>query len=215
MLLGLCSICLTCLGFAFAATAARPGTTTSRRRDLERRSRLLLRHPEHVQVLDVENRLLGDSIPGSTVQRVLRRAAARRLSARTMWRWAEVHGSDKLVTVVDAGIDEETLVDQLDAGTVPDWSSLGVVARLSNDVLPGGMPAAELLDLDTVPRMEDLTFPEGLADWSTIVGPEELSRFDDLPPIAGPGLDPFPAAGARAPQHPDRAGGDGDWPAVA
>jgi hypothetical protein len=210
MLLGLCLICVTCLGWAVAATATRPADVTTRRRDLDRRFRQLYRQPERVNFVDVENLLLADSIPPATVERVLHRAAGRRLGALTMWRWADTHGTDKLVLVLDAGLAEDTLLDHLDAATAPEWRSLAVFAALANDTLPAGMPVDELVDLDAVPQLDDLTFPDDLADWETetatgTLDPVELSRFDSLPPIAEPGLQPFSPIAAW---HAD---GDDGW----
>jgi hypothetical protein len=209
MLVGVCLICVTCLGWAIAAAATARPADAARRRDRDRRFRQLSRHPEWVNFLDVENFLLADSIPLATVDRVMRRADGRRLGARTMWRWARAHGADRLVIVVDAGLAEDTLLDHLDAGTTPDWHSLTVVADLANDAFPAGIPLDELVDLDVVPELADLTFPDDLAEWeTTTLAPEELSRFDALPPIAEPGLRPF------LPIATSDRGGD-DWPAVA
>lgn len=209
MLLGMCLICVTCLGWAVAAVVARPADDDSRRRDLDRRSRLVDRHPERVNHVDVGNLLRAESIPADTVDRVLRRASERHLGARTMWRWAHAHGPDKVVLVVDAGVAEDSLLDHLDAGTAPDWRSLEVFAGLANDRLPGGMPLDELVDLDAVPQVDELMFPGDLDDWTTTVRPEELSRFESLPPIAEPGLQPF------APIVWVTDDGGGDWSAVA
>lgn len=192
MLLGLCLTCVTILAWAVAVVAARPASRASRQRDLERRFRQLDRSPERVNLLDVENLLRSMSIPGETVARVLERARSRRIGARTMWRWAEAHGASRVVMVLDAGVAEDTLLEHLDAGTAPDWSTLGVFADLATDTLPAGMPLDELVDLDAVPALEDLTYPSDLSDWSTL-SPDalELRQFDHLPPISGPGLEPF------------------------
>lgn len=208
MLLGLCLICMTLLGWGIAAVATRPASGTSRQRDLDRRFRHLYRNPDRVNLLDVENLLLSESIPADTVHRVLRGAATRRISARTMWRVAEAYGASRLVTVLDAGLAHDTLLDHLEAGTAPDWSTLGVFAGLATDEMPAGIPIDELVDLDAVPVLEDLTFPADLADWATLaVDPLELRQFDNLPPIAGPGLSPFrPIASFD---------GDDNWPEAA
>ena len=193
VLLALTLICLVSLGLAIAATVCAPGVQGSRRRDLE-----LQRHPERVHHGDVEA-LLAESLPAPTVERVMRVARSRRFSARTMWRWAEEHGVDKLVVVIDAGLAEDAMLDHLDSGTAPRWESLRVFARLSEENLPAGMPLAELLDLDSIPTLDDLMFPTELADWSTDAG----SGIDGagqavLPPTTGWESD-----------------GDGGWSSVA
>ncbi len=193
MLLGLCLICVTLVGWGVVATVTKPAGHASRQRDLDRRLRHLERHPEWVNLHDVENLMLAESIPSATVARVLARASSR-LSARTMWRWAEAFGTGRLVMVVDAGVAEDTLLDHLDAGTAPDWTEMTVFAGLANDTIPAGIPLDELVDLDAVPAIEDLTFHD-LANWETEApgspDPAELRRFDHLPPIAGPGFAPF------------------------
>lgn len=208
MLLGLCLITVTLLGWGIAAAATKPASGSSRQRDLDRRFRHLYRNPERVNLLDVENLLLSESIPVDTVHRMLDRAASRRISARTMWRCAEAYGASRLVTVLDAGLAHDTLLDHLDNGTAPDWSTLGVFAGLATDELPAGIPIQEFVDLDAVPALEDLTFPDDLADWATLsVDPLELRQFDNLPPISGPGLSPFrPIASFD---------GDDNWPEAA
>ena len=214
MLLGLSLICVTLVGWGVVATLTRPAGQASRQRDLDRRFRQLERHPDRVTFHDVENLMLSESVAPATVARAMARAASRRMSARTMWRWAETHGTARLVMVVDAGVAEDTLLDHLDAGTAPDWTEMTVFAGLANDTIPAGMPLDELVDLDSVPALEDLTFHD-LADWATEApgspDPAELRRFDHLPPIAGPGFAPFrPIA-----MWDDEVGGPGvggdDW----
>ena len=71
------------------------------------------------------------------------------------------------------------------------------------------MPVDELVDLDSILELDDLTFPADLDDWTTAVEPQELRRFDDLPPIAEPGLAPFtPVDGGHVED-------DDDWPSAA
>ena len=210
MILGLCLITITCLGWALAATVTRPVDQVVRQRDVDRRFRQIRQHPDRVNRLDVENLLLADSIPTTTVQRIMRKADSRRISARTMWRWADRHGADKVVVVIDAGLAEDTLLDHLDAGTAPDWQSLYMFASLSDDTITAGMPLDELIDLDETPAYADLTLAD-LDDWETAtVDPGELSRFDSLPPIAQPGLTPFTPIVAGDPDSDND-----DWPSAA
>ena len=212
MLLGLCLICVALLGWGVTAAATRPGRAPARQRDRERRFRQVYRDLDRVTMLDVENLLLSESLPRATVARVLDRAKSRQIGARTMWRWAEAHGVGRLVMVLDAGLAGDSLLEHLDAGTAPDWTTLDVFAALATDALPAGMPIDELVDLDVVPTMDELTFPDDLADWATRAeplspDPLELRQFDNLPPIAGPGLGAFrPIA---------TFDGDDDWPYAA
>lgn len=196
LLLGL--ICVICLVLAIAGTVFAPaaqstqgprGAQGNRRRDLE-----LQRHPDRVHHGDVEAHLLARGIAAPTVERVMRLARTRCFSARTMWRWMAAYGADKLVVVIDAGLAEDAMLDHLDAGTAPRWEALGVFARLSDDSLPAGMPIAELLDLDSIPTMDELTFPTELADWST---------------------DPAPTGRAPLPPTDWESDGDGGWSSVA
>ncbi|GAB6985561.1 hypothetical protein [Nocardioides pyridinolyticus] len=208
MLLGLCVVVVALLGWGLAASATGAGRCVSGQQDHGRRFRELHHHPERVVHLDVQNLMLSDSHPADVVGRVMSRAASRRLSARTMWRWAAVHGTSRLVMVVDAGVAEDTLLDHLDAGTAPDWTALNLFAGLADDTAPAGIPLAELVDVDATPDHEDLALFYDLAARSTVsLDPLELGRFDNLPPIARPGLTPFrPIADWD---------GDDDWPEVA
>lgn len=193
MILGLCLIGVALLGWAVAVLAARPPAGEARRRDDDRRFRQVYQNPELVNLLDVENLLLADGVPADSVARVMHRAEARRITARTMWAWADRHGSVRLVDVLDAGLAEDTMLDHLDVGTTPEWRSIRVFADLANDTLPAGMPLDELIDLDAVPTLSELTFADELDDWTThaAVEDEELAAFDSLPPIADPGFGPF------------------------
>ncbi|ABL82025.1 MULTISPECIES: hypothetical protein [unclassified Nocardioides] len=191
MSLGLSLLCLFCVGLVITATA-RPAGPQDRRRELDRRRRLLQRHPDYVNLHDVERLLLDSGLPVRTAERVLRRARARQVCARTMWRWASVHGTELLVVAMDAGLAEDAMLDHLDAGTCPRWDSLRIFASLSTDDLPAGMPRAELVDLDSIPTLDELTFPIGLTDWATErttdrqTGrvPDDLSGFGDWPHVA-------------------------------
>lgn len=239
MILGLCLLlAMAILGCAVAAVATRPAG-----RDDDRRLRQVYRNPELATRADIEHLLLADGVSPEGVSRSMLRAERQRITARTMWRWADEHGAGRLVVVLDAGLSEDTLLDHLDAGSTPEWHSIGVLADLANETMPAGMPLDELVDLDAVPAFEDLTFP-GLDDWTTQPD-EELAGFDALPPIADPGFGPFSpdealreAAHARSPEpapsvedapSPEVAEeaepaapaerknqeGGGDWPAVA
>ena len=230
MTLGLCLIGVACLGWAVAAIAARPPTAEVNRRD-DRRFRRVYRNPELVNLLDIENLLLADAVYPETITRVMRRADSHRISARTMWRWADQHGSARLVDALDAGLSEDTMLDHLDAGTAPEWHSISVFADLADHELPAGMPLDELVDLDAVPTLSELTFAINLDDWETHrVVDDELAGFDALPPITDPGFGPFSPAealreaaaaeAAAAVEAPEPAAEkpreDGaDWPAVA
>lgn len=235
MILVLFVISVACLGVGVAALAARPRTEAGRRHDYDRRFRRVYRDPDLVNLLDVETLLLADGIAPDAVTRAMHRASAHRIGARTMWRWADLHGSARLVDALDAGLTEDTMLDHLDAGTAPEWHSISVFADLANDTLPADMPLDEVVDLDAVPAFEDLTFPAGLDDWTTYPD-EELAGFDALPPIADPGFGPFSAAEAleaeqaaepepqpaeaeaaepaESPDRKDQEGGGG-WSAVA
>jgi hypothetical protein len=227
MILGLFVICVACLGWAVAVVAARPPTAGGRHDD-DRRLRRVYRDPELANLLDIETLLRAEGVPADAVTRVMCRATSHRISARTMWRWADRHGSARLVDALDAGLTEDTMLDHLDAGTAPEWHSVSVFADLANDALPAGLPLDELVDLDAVPTIADLTFTVGLDDWTTHPD-DELAGFDSLPPIADPGFGPFSAAEALevqqaadaepaddpATEASDDRNEDGGWSAVA
>ena len=84
-----------------------------------------------------------------------------------MWCFADRFGADKLVLALDADVAERSMLRHVDAGTVPDWRAMTMFATLNRELPPAGMPLDEIVDLDVVPRLSDLTFPSGLEDWST------------------------------------------------
>ena len=193
MLLGLCLITVNLLAWAaVAAMTRRPPAGVAVRADDPRRVRQLGRQPDRVTFPDVENLLLSSSTPPEVVARVMSRAAERRMSARTMWRWASVHGAASLVAVVDAWVSEDSLLDHLDAGTAPDPRTVEVFASLVEGAPPRAveMPAAELIVDEADSDADDLGID--LTAWGTPpAAPHELVRFDRLPPIAAPGLSPI------------------------
>ncbi|MGB0100703.1 MAG: hypothetical protein WBP61_10530 [Nocardioides sp.] len=194
MILGLSLTFVILLGWLLAGVASRPADGASRRRDRDRRFRELDRHPDRVNRHDVANRLLAEGLASPTVERVLDVSRARRIGARTLWRWVEAHGPSSLVTVLDAGLAEATLLDHLETGTAPDWRAISVFADLAAEALPPRTQRDGLVDLETVATPEDLTHPGALGEWSSL-SPDafELRQFDDLPPILGPGLSPYRA----------------------
>ncbi|MFC7494012.1 MULTISPECIES: hypothetical protein [unclassified Nocardioides] len=212
MYLGLCAAGAIAVVWAIAILA-RPDTGRPRGRDLARRTHRLRACPDRATILDVEQAMRAHPLPEATVERVLRAAAARRIGSRTLWCWLDRFGADKLVLVVDADVAERRMQRHLDAGTTPDWEALAVFADLTLDSLVGSMPVAEILDLDAVPSVEELSFD--VAGWETPSGSgglvatdDDLGQFDHLPPIFEPGL---PRARPVAPP----AGGDDPWPMVA
>ena len=222
MLLGICLISANLLAWVVVASRTRPAPDDrsrqrdvvasrtgpafddrSRQHDQGRRMRQLRQSPDRVTFLDVENLLFSSSTPPTVVARVMNRAASRRVTARTMWRWGTLHGSRSLVAVVDAGLAEDSLLDHLDAGTAPDLRTLEVFAQLSAD------PETDELDLGADPDADDLSSVD-LVTWSTPPAePHELRRFDKLPPITGPGLPPI------RPSVEWDLDGSGDWRGLA
>lgn len=205
MLLGLCVLGAAVLGALVVLAVTRPADDTSRRRDRTRRRRELRRHPDRVNLLDVENRLLADAVPEETVRRVMQRADRRRMAARTMWRWLDRHGSERLVLTIDADLGEDAIRDHLRGGTSPDWTSLSLFAGLNNDDVTRGMPLAELVDLDSVSALEELTYCDELEDWTTTIEPEGVRGEE------GPRL---PSSGSL-PSWPDEVWGAGGDDAAA
>ena len=205
MYLGLCLICVTLM--AWGVNAGRPARPTLVHRAPDRPDRSPVAGAG--SLADVEDLMRAASFPAEAVGRTMARARSGGVGGRTMWRWIHAHGAARLATALDAGLSEAALLEHLDAGTDPDWAELTVLAGLANDTLPAGMPVDELIDLDVVPALEDLTFPDDLTDWATVSpDPSELRRFENLPPIAGPGLSPLrPTA--------DWEDDGGRWPDVA
>ena len=220
MYLGLCLISAIAVVWAITAMPSRPRVETVRPRDLERRDAQLRACPDRVTMTDVHRVLRSHALPESTIARVVGSAAERGVSPRTMWRWMDRFGVDKLVLALDADVAERRLQRYLDAGTTPDWSAMSVFAALNDDLAPGTMPFDEILDLDAVPNADDLRFD--LSEWETPDLPVvattdiDLSQFDHLPPIFDPGLPVTQSSAPPADQSSGRrAGGDDNWPRVA
>lgn len=216
MYLGLCLIGVIALVWAITAMPSRPRVETVRPRDLERRDVQLRACPDRVTMTDVHRALRAHALPESTITRVVGLAAERGVSARTIWRWMDRFGVDKLVLALDADVVERRLTRYLDAGTTPDWDAMSVFAALNHDTGPGAMPLDEILDLDVVPDTDELRFD--LSAWETPDLPAlattdiDLSQFGHLPPIFDPGL---PVTQSAMPPSDRRPGGDDNWPRVA
>lgn len=226
MILGMCFICVIGVVWTITATAAKPGRARPRRdtaREQERRSVQLRSRPEQITTTDLETYLRTQLLPQPELLRVLNQVAARRLTPSVMWRWADRYGANRLVLALDAEIAERSMQRHLDCHTVPDWAAMELFASLATDSTPAGMPVDEVLDLDAIPTLADLTFPPDLEDWATAAGltgrpsvePLDLSQFSHLPPIAGPGLTtPFPSPEPGSEPSRDDEGG-GTWPMAA
>ncbi len=219
MYLGLCLISAIAVVWAITAMPSRPRVETVRPRDLDRRDAQLRACPDRVTMTDVHRVLRAHALPEPTIARVVGAAAERGVSARTMWRWMDRFGVDKLVLALDADVAERRLTRYLDAGTVPDWAAMSVFAALNDDLGPGAMPHDEILDLDAVPDPDELRFD--LSEWETPDLPAaattdiDLSQFDHLPPIFDPGLPVTQSAMPPVDQPSGRRGGDDNWPRVA
>jgi len=215
MYLGLCLIGVIAAVWAITATPTRPQVETVRPRDLERRDAQLRACPERVTRADLDRVLRAYPLSEPTIVRLLATAAERGIRLPTMWCWADRFGADKLQLALDADVTDLRLRRYLEAGTTPDWDAMSVFAGLNNDTPPGRMPFDEILDLDSVPQVDDLRFD--LTEWATpeipavVTSDVDLSQFDHLPPIFDPG---FPITRSVAPPA-DRPHGDKGWPQVA
>lgn len=228
MYLGLCLMGVIACVWAIAAFASSPRTGTTGPRDHDRRWALVRACPDRATILDVESLLRAHPLPERTVARVLGTAAERRISARTLWCWADRFGADKLVLAIDADLVERRLQRHLDAGTTPDWGALEVFAQLNNDTARG-IRFEELVALAAESAAEPTTDAaddpgaDQLAGWETsepgaatpVTIDPELSQFDRLPPIYDPGLPVTRTAAPPAGKERPKAGGDDPWPMVA
>jgi hypothetical protein len=215
MYLGLRLIGMTAAVWVITPPPTRPAIGTLRPRDLERRGAQLHACPGRVTQADLDRVLRAHPLAEPTIARVLGRAARRGIGTRTMWAWADRFGVDKLVLALDADVADARLRRHLEAGSTPDWEAMSVFARLNNDTPPGGMPFEEIIDLDSVPQLDDLSFD--LSEWETpemtpvATSDVDLSQFDHLPPVYDPDS---PVIRSVAPPV-DRSRGDKGWPQVA
>lgn len=116
---------------AIACCAARPSSATSRRRDADRRLRVVRRAPQRVQRADIALLMQAHELPADEIEMVLAKAQRRDIQAITMWAWAQRHGVHALAVVVAADLGPDKLLAHLAGGTLPDLAALEVFAALN------------------------------------------------------------------------------------
>ena len=184
-MLGLWLICIFLAACLVAMVATSPPPERSTHRGRGRAPLPQRRDPDLITYGDVETLLLLGPTPPDVVSRVMASAYDQRVTARTLWRWAAVHGHARLVSVVEARVAEDTLLDHLDRGTAPHWAAL--TTRTPAPERPAAQPVRRPASTRHAGR--PVTAPgHGVA----ALDPLELLGFDRLPPIAGPGLGHLP-----------------------
>jgi hypothetical protein len=184
-MLGLWLLAISLIALLVAFVATSPPPDRDRRRRNGRAAVPPHRDPDLITYSDVETLLLLGPTPPDVVSRVMVAAQDQRVTARTLWRWAAVHGHARLVSVVEARVAEDALLDHLDRGTAPHW------AALTTRTPPPARPAAQPVRRPAGTRhsVRPVTAPgHGVAALDSL----ELLGFDRLPPIAGPGLGHLP-----------------------
>lgn len=127
---------LAATAWALVALAA-PRRPRDRRRDDDRRLRLLERFPERVNTADLDRLLRVLEFPDEEIRMLLDKAADREISAFTMWMWTRRFDVHTLAVVLAADLTHEQLVRHLAEGSLPDLGELRVFAALNGLTIAG------------------------------------------------------------------------------
>lgn len=170
---------LTVLAGALAVVAA-PRGERHRRRDADRRLRLLERCPERVNGADLDRLFRALEFPEDEIRMLLAKARDHEITAFTMWMWTRRYDAHTLAVVLAADLTHQQVVEHLAAGTMPDLDDLRVFAALNGLSIAGGQ-AAEVHSSRTVrPHRSGASRPRQV----------DGSRAVDLPVIHEPGTWP-------------------------
>lgn len=150
------------LFLVLAATAwtlvalAAPCRPRDRRRDDDRRLRLLERFPERVNTADLDRLLRVLEFPDEEIRMLLDKAADREISAFTMWMWTRRFDVHTLAVVLAADLTHEQLVRHLADGSLPDLGELRVFAALNGLTIAGGSAASHASGAPATPTASSL-----------------------------------------------------------
>jgi hypothetical protein len=122
------------VGVLAASLATVSASPSSRTRAEERRRRYVERHPDLVNLGDVERRLDAE-LPRHQVGFVLDHVARHRIDARTLWSWLDRFGAEPLVLALATGHGYAGLLRMLREDAPYDVAELEVLARLSEPEL--------------------------------------------------------------------------------
>lgn len=122
---------------------AAPRRTRDRRRDDDRRLRLLERFPERVNSGDLDRLFRALEFPDDEIRMLLDKARDREITPFTMWMWTRRFDVHTLAVVLAADLTHQHLVEHLAAGTLPDLDELRVFAALNGLTMTGRAGAAQ------------------------------------------------------------------------
>ncbi len=169
---------------SIGALASGPATERRRARDLNRRLRYVERHPQQVNLGDIESLMRAHEMPDDEIRLLTAKARRSGIRPLTMWLWIQQRGVHTLAVVVAADLSHEALIGHLAHGTVPDLAELEVFAALNGLTRSAAEPSRPVVV--TAAAVAPSAWP---------AAPSVTARHDvatgALPPVAGPGTWPY------------------------
>ncbi|ANH39847.1 hypothetical protein I601_3441 [Nocardioides dokdonensis FR1436] len=169
---------------AIGALASGPATERRRARDLSRRLRYVERHPQRVNLGDIESLMRAHEMPEDEIRLLTAKARSRGIRPLTMWMWVQQRGVHTLAVVVAADLSHEALISHLAHGTVPDLAELEVFAALNGLTRSAAEPTRPVV-----------VTAAAVAPSARPAAPSVTARHDvapgALPPVVAPGTWPY------------------------
>lgn len=172
---------------AAAGLAAAPVGDRQRARERTRRLRYVERHPQRVNLGDIETLLRAHELPEEEIRLLSAKARGRGIRPLTMWMWIQQRGVHTLAVVVAADLSHEELIAHLAHGTVPDLAELEVFAALNGLTRSASAPSRAVLPVASA--VAPAQRPAAPAVTARSAAAEPHGRA--LPPVLGPGSWPY------------------------
>ncbi|WP_341229287.1 hypothetical protein [Nocardioides salarius] len=170
-----------------ASLAAAPLGDRRRSRERTRRLRYVERHPQRVNLGDIETLLRVHELPEEEIRLLSAKARRRGIRPLTMWMWIQQRGVHTLAVVVAADLSHEELIAHLAHGTVPDLAELEVFAALNGLTRSAAEPSRPALPVAAA--VAPAQRPAAPTVTARTEADEPAARA--LPPVLGPGSGPY------------------------
>lgn len=173
-----------------AALASGPVGERQRSRERNRRLRYVERHPQRVNLGDIETLMRAHELPEEEIRLLSAKARNRGIRPLTMWMWIQQRGVHTLAVVVAADLSHEELIAHLAHGTVPDLAELEVFAALNGLTRSGAEPTRTVLSTSAAVAPPSRPAAPSVGPRTPLDGPAEPARRA-LPPLTDPGSWPY------------------------
>lgn len=172
-----------------AVLASGPVGEGRRARERNRRLRYVERHPQRVNLGDIETLMRAHELPEAEIRLLSAKARGRGIRPLTMWMWIQQRGVHTLAVVVAADLSHEELIAHLAHGTVPDLAELEVFAALNGLTRSAAESARPLLTTSAAvaPPTRPVAPAAGVRPPTATAGSAERA----LPPVTSPGSWPY------------------------